>query len=185
MKKRTRYTIATVVILYITICALWGWLSTELTNGCSPEYPAYSSSESQSRGVFISFVNLEPSKFDWKGKSIAIREAWVEHRSRLFYRIVLIPGYVEFPLHHQLNGYKLCFTLSEGYDCFFRPGAPFFVLDHRRNGFTQIGTVVFDESIDRPDFENMEICATDNWKFTNAFTIKASVIADNKLQPAR
>jgi hypothetical protein len=173
-KKALSYFLIALLSLAI-VDALLSWLFTGLSTMPTGIRPAYTVADSRSRDAFIAHVTVTPDVIDWKGKRIAIKEAWVERRTELVWIYVFIPFVVEHYEYKQIDGYNLCINLSEGRDALVSGDSPFFVLEGRGNGFGMLGSVIMWDNLEQADFGRLNLLVTDNWKFKNALTLELTM----------
>jgi hypothetical protein len=125
-------------MLVMVAFALVGLSQTPLLANDPTMHPCPSIRTSKFWGRYICSASVTPSMIEWKGKRIAIREAWIE--KNLFRK----PSVNPFATSQ--NGYNLCITLSEGWDVLSDGDHPvFFRLkeDERHySSFSQVGTLV-------------------------------------------
>jgi hypothetical protein len=139
------------------------------------DYPCYSIRESKRHGCFVCPVVMTPNLVSWKGQSIVITEAWVERKSQRVGPLGLLPIYKMMP------GYNLCFKLSQGWDVLTHFGGPCFSLENAGHSFSQIGTVVLCESLDKLDRREFTILFSDNFKGNEPGAVRIKAVLD--LQP--
>jgi hypothetical protein len=123
---------------------------------------SWTSAEAHDKGTWICDVDLAPSRFFWKGKPIAVKEAWIEAVAVLDHVGVWIP------IYRRVVGYYLCFTLSEGEAVFRTYPSPMFVLGKKHEGIgssTSAREIVFYQQVDEyEDLANQRISITESFK---------------------
>lgn len=130
--------------------------------------PCYSIREAKFRGSYVCSVSFSPSLINWKGKEIAIKEAWIERR--LERNSSLNPF---APRYKTVKGYHMCFNLSVGWDVLWDnpTKAPLFVFEGSHKSFGSIGTVVLWEDLENIESSEYTVLCTD---FEKAIRIKVT-----------
>jgi hypothetical protein len=152
----------------LSLCAL-GCLATAVkfvlnnTHFGDARSPSASIGEARERKTWLCDVEFSPERLMWQGKSIVIKEAWVEAVAELDHAAVWIPYY------RPVGGYYLCFTLGEGHEVFREYPEPLFLLEDSGEAFgslSQQGRIqVFYYQID--DYKrlpNQRISLTESFK---------------------
>ncbi len=123
-----------------------------------PDYaPAYSTWESKWRGVFISCVDVAPRVVHWKGKKIAIKEAWLEYKTERTDGVL-------FSKYKKINQQVLCIKFSGGMDVFWSDSdSPMLWTKgkEKERSFTMVGTMIMWDEVADPKFKRLTLVITD------------------------
>lgn len=167
MKKLAMIVVVALGLLVAVDVAL-GYFLTGLASKPTANRPAYTVAASKARGAFIESVTFEPSSFQWDGKQVVIKEAWLEHQTELVRIHVIVPFVWDHYEYRQVGGYNLCFNLDEAS---YPLGDLFFIEQGAGSSFGMLGSVVLWQRVDDLDRLPAKIVATTNWRFENSLEI--------------
>ncbi len=157
--------IATAALLALD--GLFGLLVTLAVNNEIDKSSSYTIREAERKGTLVARLAASPTTVDWHGHRITVNEAWVEHKARRLYTVVIIPFVLDYPICENLPGYYLAMNLKEGGQA-FKESRALFVRPGRGASFAERwergGPVLFWDEIDDPDNAPFVVQLTDNWR---------------------
>src|SRR5262245_41520610 len=108
---RKKLVIGTALVALLLVVAATGAKAVwnEVSWVFKTQYPssAYTIADSKEIGSFLYSVEFSPREFEWKGKILRFREAWIEEAVSQSHFLAW------FPYWKKLGYYRLCFTIED------------------------------------------------------------------------